>query len=239
MSELVDTTEMYLRTVFELAEDDVVPLRARLAERLSHSVPTVSQTVARMERNGLLTVTPYGDRRIELTEAGTQAALRVARKHRLAECLLVDVLGLPWTQVHEEACRWEHVLSDEAEARIHAVCGQPLRSPFGNPIPGLAELHSAGPLTAASLDPAEVMLVAHIHRTPEAQRVRLTRFGEPTQGDIALLAALDALSAHPGTEVIVGREASGVIRVRTERAAGYVDLTDYLAAHIGVLPVAP
>src|SRR5579875_242650 len=94
---------MYLRTVFELEEEGIVPLRARIAERLSQSGPTVSQTVARMERDGLMRV--EGDRQLSLTPTGRALATRVMRKHRLAECLLVSVIGLPWEDVHVEACR--------------------------------------------------------------------------------------------------------------------------------------
>ena len=108
MSELIDTTEMYLRTIYELMEEGVLPLRARIAERLRQSGPTVSQTAARMERDGLLVVA--ADRQIELTPRGLALAVRVMRKHRLAERLLTDVIGLDWALVHEEACRWEHVI---------------------------------------------------------------------------------------------------------------------------------
>src|SRR5919205_4344188 len=97
VNELIDTTEMYLRTIFELEEEGVVPLRARIAERLAQSGPTVSQTVARMQRDGLLTI--EGDRHLELTPKGRALATRVMRKHRLAECLLVQVIGLQWEDV--------------------------------------------------------------------------------------------------------------------------------------------
>src|SRR5690348_18129438 len=129
---------MYLRTIFELVEEGIVPLRARIAERLHQSGPTVSQTVARMERDGLLTV--EGDRHLELTPAGMDAATRVMRKHRLAERLLVDVIGLDWELVHEEACRWEHVMSESVERRLLELLDHPTESPYGNPIPGLGEL---------------------------------------------------------------------------------------------------
>ncbi|MGO8962072.1 MAG: metal-dependent transcriptional regulator, partial [Streptosporangiaceae bacterium] len=135
---LIDTTEMYLRTVFELEEEGIVPLRARIAERLSQSGPTVSQTVARMERDGLLRV--EGDRQLALTSTGRMLAMRVMRKHRLAECLLVSVIGLPWEEVHIEACRWEHVISDNVERRLVELLGYPVRCPPGNVIPALAEL---------------------------------------------------------------------------------------------------
>jgi DtxR family Mn-dependent transcriptional regulator len=93
VSDLIDTTEMYLRTIYELVEEGIVPLRARIAERLHQSGPTVSQTVARMERDGLVTV--EGDRHLELTGEGMRLATRVMRKHRLAERRLVDLLDHP------------------------------------------------------------------------------------------------------------------------------------------------
>ena len=116
VSDLIDTTEMYLRTIYELVEEGIVPLRARIAERLHQSGPTVSQTVARMERDGLLTV--EGDRHLQLTDEGLRLATRVMRKHRLAERLLTDVIGLDWELVHDEACRWEHVMSETVERRL-------------------------------------------------------------------------------------------------------------------------
>ena len=138
MNDLIDTTEMYLRTIYDLEEEGVVPLRARIAERLEQSGPTVSQTVSRMERDGLLHVA--GDRHLELTDKGRALAVSVMRKHRLAERLLVDVIGLPWEEVHAEACRWEHVMSEDVERRLVQVLDNPTTSPFGNPIPGLSEL---------------------------------------------------------------------------------------------------
>ena len=133
MNDLIDTTEMYLRTVFELEEEGVVPLRARIAERLHQSGPTVSQTVARMERDGLLTV--EGDRHLQLSEEGRRLATAVMRKHRLAECLLVDVIGLEYADVHEEACRWEHVMSAAVEKKLHGPPRQPHRLPLRQPHP--------------------------------------------------------------------------------------------------------
>lgn len=138
MRDLVDTTEMYLRTVYELEEEGITPLRARIAERLEQSGPTVSQTVARMERDGLIVV--ERDRSLSLTPAGRELATAVMRKHRLAERLLTDVLQLDLSKVHEEACRWEHVMSEEVEARVVAVLDDPTLSPFGNPIPSLEQI---------------------------------------------------------------------------------------------------
>ena len=153
MNDLIDTTEMYLRTIFELEEEGIVPLRARIAERLHQSGPTVSQTVARMERDGLLTV--EGDRHLQLSDEGRRLATAVMRKHRLAECLLVDVIGLDYADVHEEACRWEHVMSEAVERKLLTLLGNPSVSPFGNPIPGLEALRGDEPLggeTSAVLD---------------------------------------------------------------------------------------
>src|SRR3981189_2569599 len=101
---------MYLRTIYELEEEGVVPLRARIAERLQQSGPTVSQTIARRERDGLVVVADA--RHLQRTDHGRQLAISVMRKHRLAERLLVDVIGLEWEHVHTEACRWEHAMSD-------------------------------------------------------------------------------------------------------------------------------
>src|ERR687890_905558 len=138
MTDLIDTTEMYLRTILELEEENIVALRARIAERLRHSGPTVSQTIGRMERDGLVVVS--GDRHLELTETGRKRATEVMRKHRLAERLLADVIGLDWAYVHDEACRWEHVMSERVERRIYEMLNHPTESPYGNPIPGLAAL---------------------------------------------------------------------------------------------------
>src|SRR5436853_1203914 len=142
MRDLIDTTEMFLRTIYELEEEGVPALRARIAERLAQSGPTVSQTVARMERDGLLHV--ENDRQLALSEAGRTLATRVMRKHRLAECLLVGVINLPWEEVHIEACRWEHVISESVERRLLELLGFPVRCPHGNIIPGLAELGLPG-----------------------------------------------------------------------------------------------
>src|SRR5919201_5088515 len=145
---------MYLRTIFELEEEGVVPLRARIAERLGQSGPTVSQTVARMERDGLLVVAE--DRHLQLTDRGRELAVAVMRKHRLAERLLVEIIGLEWEHVHSEACRWEHVMSEAVERKLVALLGNPTTSPYGNPIPGLDELGVGEP--TASIEPELVRL---------------------------------------------------------------------------------
>jgi DtxR family Mn-dependent transcriptional regulator len=210
VSDLIDTTEMYLRTIFELEEEGVVPLRARIAERLGQSGPTVSQTVARMERAGLLTV--EGDRHLQLSPHGRTLATRVMRKHRLAECLLVQVVGLEWELVHPEACRWEHVISEDVERRLLEVLGHPTVSPYGNPIPGLEEL-GEGADTAAdggagltTLDQVDLDSDGHAGRP-----VVVRRLAEPVQVDTALMSRLSRAGVRPGTTVTVARSAAGLL----------------------------
>ena len=133
MSHLIDTTEMFLKVIYELNEYGRVATRARIGDRLGQAAPSVSQTIARMERDGLLVLEP--DKRISLTPLGSGMATAVMRKHRLAERLLCDVLGLAWANCHDEACEWEHVISDEAEAAIALKLTDVARDPYGNPIP--------------------------------------------------------------------------------------------------------
>ena len=201
MNDLIDTTEMYLRTVFELEEEGIVPLRARIAERLRQSGPTVSQTVARMERDGLLTV--EGDRHLQLTARGRELATAVMRKHRLAECLLVDVIGLDYADVHEEACRWEHVMSEAVERRLVALLGNPSVSPFGNPIPGLEALRGdePGPCGGTSVVLDSLALLAGT-ATEDGRPVVVRRISEQLQEDTEALRELAEKGVRPGTTMI-------------------------------------
>jgi len=209
VNDLIDTTEMYLRTIFELEEEGVIPLRARIVERLGQSGPTVSQTVARMERDGLLVVSD--DRRLELTETGRARAIAVMRKHRLAERLLVDVIGLDWEHVHAEACRWEHVMSEAVERKLVELLGHPTTSPYGNPIPGLDELGVGEP--AAAVEPDLERLDAVARRG--GGRVEVRRIAEHVQLDPALMAQLKTSGVMPGREVQVTAGTPGAaIRVR-------------------------
>ncbi|MBO9521592.1 MAG: metal-dependent transcriptional regulator [Nocardioidaceae bacterium] len=226
MSDLIDTTEMYLRTIYELVEEGIVPLRARIAERLHQSGPTVSQTVARMERDGLLTV--EGDRHLELTDKGLDAATRVMRKHRLAERLLVDVIGLDWELVHAEACRWEHVMSEAVERRLLDLLDHPTESPYGNPIPGLAELgdehaeefmDGVTPLSEAA--------------GPESARVRVRRISEEMQKDETLMGVLRRIGAQPGETVAAVATDEGVMLGSGGETAEIVtEAADHIFVHV-------
>ncbi|MDQ0092190.1 metal-dependent transcriptional regulator [Paeniglutamicibacter psychrophenolicus] len=227
MSDLIDTTEMYLRTILELQEEGIIALRARIAERLGHSGPTVSQTVARMERDGLVVVTT--DRHLELTEHGAEVATGVMRKHRLAERLLADVIGLEWEYVHEEACRWEHVMSERVEQRLYKLLGQPAASPYGNPIPGLEALGGPG-LTEISVS---VQNLDSALLDGNVGPVRIERLAETIQVEPELLVQLDEGGIRPGALVTLERAGEYVV-VRVEGIEGALELPTEVSAHVFV-----
>jgi len=233
---LIDTTEMYLRTVFELEEEGIVPLRARIAERLAQSGPTVSQTVARMERDGLLHV--ENDRQLALSDSGRTLATRVMRKHRLAECLLVGVIRLPWEEVHIEACRWEHVISENVERRVLELLDYPVVCPHGNLIPGLLELelpeYVRQRVLAATAEAGETMSGI---ASAVPVRVVVQRISEQIQSDLVLMLKLRRAGIQPGREVILMTGEHGV-RVTAGQSAdnGSVELPDQIASHVFVSP---
>ncbi|MBV7362873.1 metal-dependent transcriptional regulator [Actinomycetaceae bacterium TAE3-ERU4] len=223
MSNLIDTTEMYLKTIFELEEDSVAPLRARIVERLGHSGPTVSQTVGRMERDGLLSV--RSDRQLTLTPQGRKLATSVMRKHRLAERLLLDVLKMDQRKVHDEACRWEHVISDEAESQLIAVLEDPRFDPFGNPIPllegALEETSLAAPGTA----------LEDVQIDEQPREVVVNRIGEPVQGNPKAIALLLKVGAVPGAKVKLFREGENIL---ISAPQGTIEVTELLGRHLFV-----
>lgn len=224
MSDLIDTTEMYLRTIYELREEGITPLRARIAERLGQSGPTVSQTVARMERDGLVHVD--ADRHLELSSRGEQEAVRVMRKHRLAECMLVEILKLPWEDVHAEACRWEHVMSDVVERRILELLSYPTVSPYGNPIPGLHELDPKASEVEVGLEGLEPLPTG---LTSEPSRVRIRRLAETIQTDDEVMARLRRVGVMPGSDVKAYVTAGGVM---IGSGGEYAELSTEEARHI-------
>jgi DtxR family Mn-dependent transcriptional regulator len=225
---------MYLRTIFELEEEGVVPLRARIAERLTQSGPTVSQTVARMERDGLLHVA--GDRQIALSDVGHALATRVMRKHRLAECLLVGVIKLPWEEVHIDACRWEHVISESVECSVTQLLTYPVQCPHGNLIPGLTELGLPGDVLdrvkAAMNEAGDAMTkVASLDET----RVVIRRIGEQIQSDLVLMLKLKRAGIQPGREVILMAGDDGVrVTAGDSMDAISTELPSHIAGHIFV-----
>ncbi|MBR8742711.1 metal-dependent transcriptional regulator [Nocardiopsis sp. MG754419] len=224
---LIDTTEMYLRTVFELEEEGIVPLRARIAERLHQSGPTVSQTVARMERDGLLRV--ENDRHLVMTAEGRRLATHVMRKHRLAERLLVDVIGLPWEDVHIEACRWEHVISEAVEERLVTLLNAPSVCPHGNPIPGLDELGLEGYAPEPFTDDSIVPMVDAATNADATVTVR--RISEQLQPDADIMLTLRESGVQPGQEVVLRASDDGVRIIGED---GHTDLPADVAGHIFV-----
>jgi DtxR family Mn-dependent transcriptional regulator len=194
--------EEYLEAVHDLGEEGVTVIQARLVERLGHSPQSVSEMVQRLVAEGFLAREGRG---LVLTEKGRERAESVVRRHRLAERFLVDVVGLPWHLAHVEAGRWEHVISDEVEARFVELLGNPSTCPHGNPIPGTPPPRDATwPLSTAE---------------PGA-RVRLARITERVETD---LAALEYLSDHgllPGREMrVAARAPDGTLTVELEHRA--------------------
>ena len=140
--------EEYCECIFELEEDDVDVIQARIAERLQVSRPAVSEMMKRLESEGLIT----SDHGIRLTDAGLRLGERVVRRHRLAEVFLTDVLKLSWAEAHHEAGRWEHVMSDSVERAMNDLLGEPTTCPHGNPIPGSKyEAPDTEPLAAVTV----------------------------------------------------------------------------------------
>ena len=188
MTPLIDATEMYLRTVWELEEEGITPIRARIVERLGLSAPAVSETVGRLEAEGLMRIA--GNRTLELSGEGRRIAQSVMRKHRLAELLLTDVIGLDWGLVHNEACRWEHVISDAVEQRLIDILGAPTTCPHGNPIPGLA---------GDGIDTPELVSLTEAARS--GARATLRRISEKLQSDVEVMELFDGHGLHPGAQV--------------------------------------
>lgn len=196
MVDLVDTGEMYLKTIFELEEEKIEPLRARIVERLGHSGPTVSETVGRLERDKWVAVAR--NRRLRLSNRGWRLAADVMRKHRLAERLLIDIVGLSWHLAHDEACRWEHVMSDEAEDRLIDILNRPKLDPYGNPIP--YEREGLGVRNV----PSTVGDLPHLDEDDMVDRpLRVIRFGEPAQADPELLKSFMQIGLLPGATISV------------------------------------
>jgi DtxR family transcriptional regulator, Mn-dependent transcriptional regulator len=211
-------SEQYLEAIFNLEEEGSQVIQARLAERVGHSAPTVSEMVHRLREAGYIEVS---GRSISLTSTGRELATSVIRKHRLAERLLTDILGLPWHKVHAEADRWEHVISDDVEARLVEVLGNPATCPHGNPIPG-----SGGkPEPATMLEDAQV-----------GDRVRLSRVTELVEFDLEALVYLDEHGFVPGSEAVVAARAPDGALV-LEAKGGTVVLGAALARQLYVAPV--
>jgi DtxR family Mn-dependent transcriptional regulator len=219
MGDFHPAVEEYLETIYELEEAGIVPMRARIVERLGVSAPSVSETVKRLEREGYLTLEPRS-RAMVLTETGRKYATDMVRRHRLAERLLVDVLHVPWHQVHEEACRLEHAISDNLERHLVALLDDPGTCPHGNPIPGSARALPADPTVA-------------LWEAVEGAATEVRRIDEALEADPKGLLLLEESDLMPGSRLTVGRRAAGALAVVT--STGAVDVPEAVAAYVYVL----
>jgi DtxR family transcriptional regulator, Mn-dependent transcriptional regulator len=187
VAEWHDTTEEYLEAILEIEEEGTIPIRARLVERLGLSAPAVSETVNRLVDHGYAEL--LDDRSLRLTDEGRSIATSIVRRHRLAERLLVDVIGLEWEKVHKEADRWEHAISADVEEKLVLLLGDPATCPHGNPIPGSShkvEGPASVPLT--QLQPGPVIV---------------RRISEKVEIDDDAIAFLAGAELIPGSNAVV------------------------------------
>jgi DtxR family Mn-dependent transcriptional regulator len=190
--------EEYLEAIHELEEEGTQVIQARLAERVGHSAPAVSEVMRRLRTEGYVTVK---NRQVHLTELGRNRAERVVRKHRLAERLLTDIIGLPWEKAHTEACRWEHVISDEVEDRLDELLGHPQTCPHGNPIPGSGPRKGKKQVALSSVK--------------DGDRIRLERVTEQVEIDSAAMSYLSDAGFVPGADARVSAKApDGTLTLR-------------------------
>lgn len=191
--------EEYCECIFELQEDDVDVVQARIAERLQVSRPAVSEMIRRLEAEGLIVT----DRRaIHLTTDGMHLAQRVVRRHRLAERFLTDMLGLSWAEAHHEAGKWEHVMSDSVERAMNRVLGSPTTCPHGNPIPGST-------YSAPDSTPLSTLAVG--------QQFTVSRIPEELEFTPGLLDFLEESSLQPGRSgVLTAASPDGTVTVEIE-----------------------
>ena len=211
--------EEYCEAIFELQEDAVEVIQARIADRLEVSRPAVSEMIRRLESEGLITV----DGAIRLTTDGTRLAERVVRRHRLAERFLTDILDLSWADAHTEAGKWEHVISEPVERALTRVLGDPTTCPHGNPIPG-TDYTEPLTVTLDQLSPGDGFTVSRI---PEEL--------EFTAGLLEFLEGSDVLPGRSGTVTAVSPD--GTLTVEID--GRHVGLGSFASARILVLSAAP
>ena len=211
MAEMHDATEEYLETILEIEEEGITPIRARLVERLGVSAPAVSETVNRLVHSGYAEL--LDDRTLRLTPKGRALATSIVRRHRLAERLLVDVIGLEWEKVHREADRWEHAISADVEEKLVTLLGDPLTCPHGNPIPGARRAEPTGPTVPT-------VVLGQAAPGP----VTITRISERLELDDDAIAMLARARLIPGLEAQVVRTDGGGVLMKTEAGEHLVPL---------------
>lgn len=186
------TVEEYLETIYNLSMEDELVIGARLAERFHVSAPTVTEMLKRLVRDGYIEMD--NKRHVSLTEAGNEAAEAVLRRHRLTERFLVDMLGMQWHEVHEEACRLEHFISGAVESRVIASLNNPTTCPHGNPIPG-------------SVPNARTYLkdnhAVRLSTVPTGSRMRILCVSEVVEDEEALILYMHEKGLTPGIQLLV------------------------------------
>ena len=190
-------TEEYLQAVYTLADEGGQVIGARLAEFLRISPAAVSEMVHRLERDGLLQLDERKE--VRFTERGYAAASSIVRRHRLAERMLVDLLGYEWWKTHEEAERIEHAMSPEMEQRLVRVLGDPQTCPHGNPMPGT---------TPRPTRPLERLAVG--------ERATVERIPDQFEHEPGFLEYLDTQGVRPGVTLEMIEQRPGVLRVSVD-----------------------
>ncbi len=205
--------EEYCETIFELAEDDLDVIQARIADRLDVSRPAVSEMIRRMQAEGLV---EQGRGTIRLTAAGHSLAETVVRRHRIAECFLTEILGLSWADAHQEAGKWEHIISPEVETAMLRVLEEPTTCPHGNPIPG-------SDYTAPEMVALQTLPVGH--------KFTVQRIPEELEFQPGMLDFLEQAHVTPGsTGTVIARSPDGTF---TLNVGGHpVGLSDYATSRI-------
>jgi DtxR family Mn-dependent transcriptional regulator len=218
VAEWHDTTEEYLEAILEIEEEGTIPIRARLVERLGLSAPAVSETVNRLVEHGYAEL--LDDRSLRLTDKGREVATSIVRRHRLAERLLVDIIGLEWEKVHKEADRWEHAISADVEEKLVQLLGDPATCPHGNPIPGSAhKIEGPASIPLTQLQPGPVIV---------------RRISEKVEIDDDAIAFLAGAELTPGSNaVVVGSSTEGV---QVTSAAGDQTVPRKIAQLIYAIP---
>jgi len=214
VAEMHDTTEEYLESILAIEEEGVVPMRARLVERLGLSAAAVSETIGRLSDHGYVEL--HGDRSLHLTDKGRSLATTVVRRHRLAERLLVDVIGLEWEKVHREADRWEHAISADVEQKLVELLGDPATCPHGNPIPG-------------SKNGGRIYQTVSLAQAPTGP-VTVRRVSERLETDDDGLQIISAARLLPGSDATIIDRHDGAVTVKTESGEHEIpgSVADYL-----------
>ncbi len=216
-----ERSEMYLKAVYLLGREEPPVTVTKVAEFLGVSLPSASEMLRRLEQQGLV-VTGAADGGFGLTANGLRQAQRLVRRMRLAERLLYDVLGLPLPAIYEEACRWEHAMSAEVEARMANLLGYPAVCPHGHPIPEpgqlepelrgvpLSELRAGDEAVVAAVPEREPELLAYLCSLQLLPQVRV-RVDQVAPYDGPLFLHVD------GAEKVVGRQAAARVLVEPAR----------------------